>query len=41
MPSPQTFPTVDDVARTAALADPVILNLQITQAYHELALAMT
>jgi hypothetical protein len=29
------------VARIAALADPVIRNLQITQAYHELALAMT
>lgn len=35
------IPTVDDVARIAALADPVIRNLQITQAYHELALAMT
>jgi hypothetical protein len=29
------------VARIAALSDPVVRNLQITQAYHELALAMT
>ncbi|MBZ0277832.1 MAG: hypothetical protein K8I60_16920 [Anaerolineae bacterium] len=35
------IPTVTDVDRIAALSDPVIRNLQITQCYHELALAMT
>jgi hypothetical protein len=34
-------PTVDDVTRIAALADPVIRNLQITACYHQLARAMT
>lgn len=33
-------PTVDDVKRIAALADPVVRNLQITQCYHELAVAV-
>lgn len=34
------IPTVDDVRRIAAVKDPVVRNLQITQAYHDLALAM-
>jgi len=33
-------PTVADVQRITALADPVLRNLQITQCYHELATAM-
>jgi hypothetical protein len=36
----QHTPTTADVDRIAALPDPVIRNLQITQAYHELAAAM-
>lgn len=32
-------PAVSDVARIAAVADPVVRNLQITQAYHELSAA--
>ena len=35
MPS-TTLPTIDDVERIAALDDPVVRNLQITQCYHEL-----
>ena len=35
------IPLVDDIDRISALADPVIRNLQITQCYHELALALT
>ncbi len=34
-----TIPTVSDVARMAAIPDPVVRNLQITQCYHRLALA--
>lgn len=34
------IPTVTEVEQIAALADPAIRNLQITQSYHELALAM-
>ena len=34
------IPTTADVDRIAALPDPVIRNLQITQCYHELAVAM-
>lgn len=34
------IPTVADVQRIAALTDPVLRNLQITQCYHELAAAM-
>jgi hypothetical protein len=34
------IPTVAEVERIAALADPVIRNLQITQCYHELAVTM-
>lgn len=34
-------PTVAEVERIAALTDPVIRNLHITQSYHELALALT
>ena len=34
------IPTLADVERIAALPDPVIRNLQITQCYHELAAAM-
>jgi hypothetical protein len=33
-------PSVADVERINALADPVVRNLQITQCYHELALAL-
>lgn len=33
-------PTVDDVRRIAAVSDPVVRNLQITQAYHELSAAL-
>lgn len=33
-------PTVADVERITAVADPVLRNLQITQCYHELAVAM-
>jgi hypothetical protein len=41
-PTPaDALPTVDDVLRIAALADPVLRNLQITACYHQLALAMT
>jgi hypothetical protein len=36
-----SVPTVDDVDRIVALAEPMIRNLQITQAYHELSLAVT
>jgi hypothetical protein len=39
-PPADPIPTVDDVDRIAAVTDPVIRNLQITQSYHELALAM-
>jgi len=34
-------PTVAEVERIAALADPVVRNLQITQCYHELAVALS
>jgi hypothetical protein len=40
-PDAVAIPTVAEVERIAALADPVIRNLQITQCYHELALALT
>ncbi len=33
-------PTPDDVLRIAALADPVLRNYQITQAYHEMAVGL-
>jgi len=36
IPASPTVPTIADVDRIAALADPVIRNLQITQCYHEL-----
>jgi hypothetical protein len=36
-----TIPTIADVERIAALDDPVMRNLHITQSYHELARAMT
>jgi hypothetical protein len=32
-------PTVEEVERIVAVADPIIRNLQITQGYHELSLA--
>ncbi len=35
-----SIPTLAEVDRIAALTDPVIRNLQITQCYHELAVAM-
>ena len=35
------IPTVAEVERIAAVSDPVIRNLQITQCYHELAVALT
>jgi len=34
------FPTISEVERIAALPDPVLRNLQITQCYHELALVL-
>lgn len=34
------WPAVGDVARIAAVSDPVVRNLQITQAYHELSTAL-
>jgi hypothetical protein len=40
LPAIDPIPTIADVDRIAALADPVIRNLQITQCYHELAVAM-
>jgi len=40
LPALDHIPTVAEVDRIAALADPVIRNLQITQCYHELALTM-
>ncbi len=36
----ERYPTTADVDRIAAVSDPVIRNLQITQAYHELAAAV-
>lgn len=41
LPTVDRIPSVEEIDRIAALADPVIRNLQITQSYHELALAMT
>jgi hypothetical protein len=35
------IPTVDEVDRIAALRDPIIRNLQITQCYHELSAALS
>lgn len=40
MPATVPTPTVADVERIAAVADPVVRNLQITQCYAELARAM-
>lgn len=40
LPAIDHIPTVVEVDRIAALADPVIRNLQITQCYHELAVTM-
>ncbi|MFN8377817.1 MAG: hypothetical protein U0452_04025 [Anaerolineae bacterium] len=40
LPASESAPTLADVARIAAVRDPVIRNLQITQCYHELALAL-
>ena len=40
MPPIDLFPTTTDVDRSAALTDPVIRNLQITQCYHELSAVM-
>jgi hypothetical protein len=40
LPIIHPIPTVDDVERIAAIADPVIRNLRITQCYHELAVTM-
>lgn len=34
-------PTLAEVAQTAALDDPIVRNLQITQCYHELALVLS
>ncbi len=36
-----SFPSLTEVERIAALGDPVIRNLQITQCYHELSIALT
>ena len=41
LPAIDPIPTVADVERIAALPDPVIRNLLITQCYHELAVVMT
>lgn len=41
LPTIKSIPAVAEVDQIAALADPVIRNLQITQCYHELALALT
>lgn len=40
LPASGAAPTTTDVARIAAVSDPAIRNLQITQCYHELARAM-
>lgn len=40
MTTSNPIPTLAEVDRIAALSDPVIRNLQITQCYHELAAAM-
>ncbi len=40
MASIDLIPTTADIDRVAALSDPVIRNLQITQCYHDLAAAM-
>src|SRR4030067_665887 len=40
-PSNHPSPAIFEVERIAASDDPVIRNLQITQCYHELALAMS
>ena len=37
---PSAPPSVDDVRQIAAVGDPVVRNLQITQAYHDLSAAM-
>lgn len=39
-PAVHPAPTTDDVAQIAAMSDPALRNLQITECYHELALAM-
>ncbi|OQZ02645.1 MAG: hypothetical protein B6D35_00990 [Candidatus Brocadia sp. UTAMX2] len=36
-----SIPTVTEVARIAAIQDPILRNLQITQCYHELSEALT
>lgn len=41
LPATHPIPTSAEVDRIAALADPAIRNLQITQCYHELAAALT
>lgn len=38
--APAVPPSVEDVRRIAALTDPVLRNLQITQCYHDLSLAL-
>ncbi len=38
---PEHIPSIAEVDQIAALSDPVIRNLQITQCYHELSQAMT
>ena len=40
MTTSNPIPTLADVDRIAALSDPVIRNLQITQCYHDLAAVM-
>lgn len=40
MPAP-TIPTIDDIERITATADPVLRNLQITQCYYELGQALS
>jgi hypothetical protein len=41
MSNPPSIPTLAEVDQIVAMIDPVIRNLQITQSYHELAIAMT
>ncbi|NTV38165.1 MAG: hypothetical protein HGA82_03155 [Anaerolineales bacterium] len=40
MPSPALPPSLDEIERISALTDPVVRNLQITQAYYELSQAV-
>jgi predicted O-linked N-acetylglucosamine transferase (SPINDLY family) len=41
MPNIDPIPTTTEVERIVAISDPILRNLQITQCYHELAVALT